>query len=44
MARHIRHVYAGPNEWVRVHRRGGDDSGWVWLIVLGLFVLFCGGC
>ena len=44
MARRVRHVYAGPNEWVRVHRRRGNDSGFGWLILLGLFALLCGGC
>ena len=42
MARRIRHVYAGRNEWVRVHRSsGGDSLGG--LMLLGVLVLFFGG-
>jgi len=44
MARRVRHVHAGPNEWIRVHRRRNDDSGWGWLIIVGLLMFFCGGC
>ena len=30
MSRHVRHVRARSNEWIRVHRSGGGDSGGGW--------------
>lgn len=27
MGKRVRHVHAGPNEWVRVHRHGQRGSG-----------------
>lgn len=48
MSRRIRHIHAGPNEWVRVHRnrpRGGsEDTGCGFLILIALTLLFFGGC
>lgn len=45
MARRIRHIHAGPNEWVRVHRdRGGGDSGCGLLILIALALMFLRGC
>jgi hypothetical protein len=48
MARHIRHIHAGPNEWVRVHRNrrggGGGDTGCGMLILIALAILFFRGC
>ena len=30
MSRHVRHVRARSNEWIRVHRPGGGSSGGGW--------------
>ncbi len=48
MAKKVRHIHAGPNEWVRVHRanpRGdGENTGCALLIFFGLVILFFRGC
>jgi hypothetical protein len=48
MARRVRHIHAGPNEWVRVHRNkprgGGGESGCGLLILLALAIMFFRGC
>jgi len=49
MSRHVRHVRARSNEWIRVHRSGGGGSGgwnggnlWVTLILaaVALWVVY----
>jgi hypothetical protein len=47
MTRHVRHVHARSNEWIRVHRdrprqRKGDDGGG-WFILLLMFLAFVMG-
>jgi hypothetical protein len=46
MARRVRHIHAGPNEWVRVHRDrgGGGDPGCGLLVLIALAIMFFRGC
>lgn len=46
MARRVRHIHAGPNEWVRVHRArsSGEESGFGLLIFIALALMFFRGC
>ncbi len=45
MSRHVRHIHAGPNEWIAVHRDrpsgkdGNGGGGCLWIIIIIIIII-----